>query len=206
MKTTAAYWMVAGCLIGAFAFSELPERVQPRPLQHDLKTFPQAIGDWKNLHEVHLSQPEIDVLKPTSYLMRDFGSPGKSMSLLLVYYAKQGVGQTMHSPRNCLPGTWDVVDSTIIDVPVAGRPPVAVTAYRIQKDAERYLVLYWYQIGTRIAATEYGAKLMLVRNTLTGNGAAGLLARIMTPDDDSALAEAKTFAAGAIPAVEHLFN
>ena len=50
----------------------------------------------------------VQVLTPTSYLMRDYRKNNATAQLFVVFYALQRAGETMHSPKACLPGAgWE---------------------------------------------------------------------------------------------------
>ena len=145
-------------------------------------------------------------LKPTSYLVRDYRDRSLSLDLFIAYYAQQRAGESMHSPKHCLPGAgWEIWNYGNAEIPVDGRP-TEINQYSIQRNGERQLVLYWYQSRERIIASEYLGKILLARDALMRNSTAGSIVRIIVPDSPSALAQAKAFAAALAPQVQRCFG
>ncbi|MBT8396509.1 MAG: EpsI family protein, partial [Gemmatimonadetes bacterium] len=71
--------------------------------------------------------------------------PSSSFSLYVGYYESQTQGNTIHSPKNCLPGAgWEPLSSEPVAIEVGGRA-VTVNKYLLQNGSQQALVLYWYQ-------------------------------------------------------------
>src|SRR5262249_54096000 len=50
-------------------------------------------------------------LKASSYLSRTYVKRGMRADLFIAYYAQQRAGESMHSPKHCLPGAgWEIWD------------------------------------------------------------------------------------------------
>ncbi|MBI2683449.1 MAG: EpsI family protein [Acidobacteriales bacterium] len=129
--------------------------------------------------------------------------------LFVAYYRVQKAGESMHSPKNCLPGSgWAplVNDTVVLTKSPEGRD-LPVNRYVIEKSGERALVLYWYQAGHRVIASEYWGKIYLVWDAMRTGRRDGGIVRIIVPlykgqtEDDatkSGLAFART-AYGQLP-------
>jgi EpsI family protein len=112
-------------------------------------------------------------LLPTSYLSRTYRKLGLEADLFIAFYAQQRAGESMHSPKHCLPGSgWEIWDYGSAEIPVNGKN-FRVNKYSISHEGERQLVLYWYQSKSRIIASEYMGKILLARDALFQNSTEG---------------------------------
>jgi len=141
------------------------------------------------------------------YLLREYRPAADSayaFSVYIGYYPEQTQGRTIHSPKNCLPGSgWESLGSREVLVPAAGRD-VPVNRYVLQKGDERALVLYWYQGRGRVEANEYRVKWDLLRDSALRGRSEEALVRIVVPirrGEEDAFALATSVAADLVPAV-----
>ena len=145
-------------------------------------------------------------LKPTSYLVRNYRDQSLSLDLFIAYYAQQRAGESMHSPKHCLPGSgWEIWKHDSAMVPFNGRQ-VEVNQYSIQNSGQRMIVFYWYQSKDRIFASELLGKILLAWDALVGGHTAGSLVRIILADRPTAPAEGAVFAARIMPQVQRCFG
>ena len=101
------------------------------------------------------------------------------------YYASQRTGDTIHSPKNCLPGAgWDPVQSGYIKISIPGGRQIVVNEYVIQQGLDKQLVFYWYQGRGRVIASEYSGKFWMVADAISRNRTDGALVRLVTPMND----------------------
>ena len=153
-----------------------------------------------------MSQAEARAAGVTSYLVRTYERPefpdSAWFSVYVGYYDRQTQGRTIHSPKNCLPGSgWEALASQIETIQTA-RGPVAVNRYLLQNGAQQALVLYWYQGRGRVQANEYLAKWDLLRDAALKHHTEEALVRIVTPvraDPESAYALATRVAQRLVP-------
>jgi EpsI family protein len=102
-------------------------------------------------------------------------------TLYVGYYESQTRGNTIHSPKNCLPGAgWEALSSQPQELDLSGRS-VTVNRYLLQNEEERALVLYWYQGRGRIASNEYRVKIDLLRDAALARRSDEALVRIVVP-------------------------
>jgi EpsI family protein len=102
--------------------------------------------------------------------------------LFIAYFPSQRAGDTIHSPKNCLPGAgWEPVRAERVTINVAGHKPFQANRYLIAKGDERQLVLYWYWAHDRAVASEYAAKFYLVTDSIRMRRTDGSLVRLSTP-------------------------
>lgn len=205
-------WAPAALLLFGTAFTFGIDRQQAMPLRADLaETLPSEIRGYVAT-DVEVPAEEIEVAGVSDYLMRSFHPAGADVettqyafTVYVGYYEQQMQGKTIHSPKNCLPGSgWEALQSQLvaIDGP-AGQ--VSVNRYLLQRGDQRALVLYWYQGRGRIEANEYVVKANLLRDAaLTGRSEEALV-RIVVPvvtNENDALALATDVASRIVGRVE----
>jgi EpsI family protein len=202
MRTAVTVLLLAASLMA----SKLSERRKPDYLVRELSRIPADIGGFTSTEDPPLSELVLQKLLPTSYISRTYKANDRNVRLFIAYYAQQKAGESMHSPKHCLPGSgWEIWDYGSVEVPTAGRR-FTVNKYSIQNGGERMLVLYWYQSKQRIIASEYVGKVMLVKDSLLEGNTAGSIVRLMLPDRPGALAEGVAFASRLIPEVQQCFG
>ena len=207
-------WRLAGALILlalTLTASKLTENRKSQPLAQPLDTIDKSIAGFTGRENSALTPGVLAQLKCDSYLSRIYrksksGQSSLDADLFIAYYAQQRSGESMHSPKHCLPGAgWEIWDYGSAEIPV-GAERIKVNKYSISHESERMLVLYWYQSKPRIIASEYLGKIMLARDALLQHSTAGSIVRIMVPDQPGALEQARGFAASLIPQVRHCFG
>jgi len=98
------------------------------------QAVPKEINGLRS-RDVTLSEAEARVAAVTSYLARNYESADSArtlaFSLYVGYYDEQTQGQTIHSPKNCLPGSgWVPSESGIVSMRVPGAAaPIEVNRY-----------------------------------------------------------------------------
>jgi EpsI family protein len=160
-----------------------------------LISFPQQLGAWTG-EDRPIDQETLDVLGPGEFLLREYSpqlDTDPTVNLYIAYFPSQRMGDTIHSPKNCLPASgWLPVGNDRISLPLPGHAPFPVNRYVIVKGDTRRLVLYWYWAHDRGVASEYWAKYYLIADAMRMNRSDGALVRIMTtmiPGETSAAAQ-----------------
>jgi exosortase D (VPLPA-CTERM-specific) len=159
----------------------LPERVELRPVRTSLSEFPLQLGGWQGVRGT-LEAVYLDQLKLDDYLLADYhGASATPVNVWIAYYDSQRKGQSVHSPRSCLPGGgWEF--ETLAPRRLA-TPAGSLTVNRgiIRHGSERQLVYYWFQQRGRVVTNEYLVKWYLLRDAITRNRTDGALVRLMAP-------------------------
>lgn len=133
-----------------------------------------------------MSDAERAIAAPTSYLLRYYVPNGSetnrfNYSVYVGYYDKQVRGQTIHSPRNCLPGNgWEALANKTATIQTS-QGLVNVNQYLVHRKGERALVVYWYQGRGRVEANEYKVKWNLLRDAALRRRSEEALVRVMVP-------------------------
>jgi len=178
---------VALILIVTAVFLQAHTRGEVFPTRQKLASFPQELAGMGSKDE-EIPKESLEVLHPTDYLLRTYSDEQDiPIDLFIAFFASQRAGDTIHSPKNCLPGNgWTPVQSSRIELSFPGHAPFPVTRYVIAKGDSRSLVLYWYWAHDRGVASEYWAKYYLITDSMRMNRSDGSLVRIgtlMQPDE-----------------------
>jgi EpsI family protein len=180
-----ARFVFAALLIASAAiFLRAHTRSEVFPPRLPLQSFPERVGEWAG-SDVAIDKDALEVLGPGDFLLRLFTNPDRRLpyiDLFIAYFPSQRAGDTIHSPKNCLPGAgWAPVESRRVTLTVSGQDPFPANRYVIAKGDNRQLVLYWYWAHGRGVASEYWAKYYLVADSIRMNRSDGSLVRLTTP-------------------------
>lgn len=183
-----------------------PERALSPPVP--LASFPGRIAGFEQLGEETLTGAEMRILRPDDYVLRTYRDVhGTDMTLFVAFYGKQTSGASIHSPRNCLPGTgWEPLRHDRIDTPTAYGSS-QINRYLVEHGSgARALVYYWYQGRGRVVANEYTVKLHLLRDALFRRRTDEALVRLVIPvtSGPAALRRADALASTAVREVIRL--
>jgi EpsI family protein len=176
-----------------------------------LPSFPLQLGSWAGT-DVPISEETLRVLGPGDFLLRIYENQKQQqdpdIDLFIAYFPSQRMGDTIHSPKHCLPGAgWLPVESGHITVWLPGQTPFPANRYVIAKRGQRQLVLYWYLAHARPVASEYWAKFYLVADSIRLNRSDGALIRVITSlseeeSVDSAQQRLFSFMANLVPRLD----
>jgi len=153
------------------------------PASEPLSEVPRTIGGWTG-SDVTISQETLDILGAGNFLSRVYAQDGQpeTIGLLIGYFPSQRTGSTIHSPKNCLPGSgWNFESSNYVDLKDRAGQLHRVGEYAISNGLNRQLVVYWYQAHGRSVASEYVAKMDMVIDAMRLNRTDGALIRVSTP-------------------------
>jgi EpsI family protein len=182
------------------------DRQRDVPLARSLDSIPLTLAGRPGQAGT-ISQEQQAVAGMSSYLVRWYDGDVAPFEIYVGYYESQTQGRTIHSPKNCLPGSgWEALNQSETTVTTASGP-VVVNRYLLQNKERRALVYYWYQGRGRVAANEYGVKWDLLRDAALRGRTEEALVRIVVhfnerTDEPSAVAWASRAAADLIPAVQ----
>jgi EpsI family protein len=209
-NSTLRFALAALLIASAAIFLQAHTRGEVFPPRQPLQSFPQQLGSWSGT-DVPIDKSVLDILGAGDFLLRVYENsekPQPYMDLYMAYFRSQRSGDTIHSPKNCLPGAgWSPVESSRIMLTLPGHAPFPVNRYIISKGGARELVFYWYWAHDRGVASEYWAKYYLVADSIRMNRSDGALVRIitpMTPDEtiDAAQQRLLPFASSVLPQLD----
>ena len=213
MTSPLLKWAPAAILGIAAIFTVGIDTQRSLPLRADLDaSVPLVLIDLAGEPQ-EVSAAEIRAAGVNNYLLRNYRParpPAEGsgevpwIQVYVGYYERQTQGRTIHSPKNCLPGSgWEPLASRteVIQTPSG---PVTVNRYRLKNESAQALVLYWYQGRGRVEANEYMVKWDLLRDAALRRRTEEALVRVVVPITGT---EAQAFQAAAraagllIPAV-----
>ena len=200
------FFATAVLLTATLALSAWSERRISQPLSIPLDRIPAELGGWTESRNLTMDPGSLRSLDATSYLLRLYKNDTRQLELFVAFYAQQRAGESMHSPKHCLPGArmGDLEAGVGFRAPNGGHP-VRINKYSIQNVGTRKVILYWYQSADRIIASEYMGKLLLAKDTLLTGRTAGSIVRIMLPDEEGAAERGTKFAEALIPEIQRCF-
>jgi EpsI family protein len=184
------------------------EVIAPR---QPLGLFPQQLGDWVGT-DVPIPSDQLEILGAGDFLLRVYQQtavPSPYVDLFVAYFPSQRAGDTIHSPKHCLPGAgWFPLEASRTTLSLPGHTPFPVNRYVIAKGDDRQLVLYWYWAHDRAVASEYWAKFYLLSDSMRLNRSDGALIRVTTPmasgeSPDAAQQRLISFAGNVVPVINN---
>jgi len=178
---------VAVLALAVAAGVALPKRDEVAQPRKEFSEFPLALGNWQGKTEP-MEQVYIDALKFTDYAMANYqDSAGHVVNFYSAYYASQRKGESVHSPRSCLPGGgWEIESLTQREIPgvEVGGVPLRVNRVQISYGDQKQLVYYWFQQRGRVMTNEYLVKWNMLVDAITRNRTDGALVRLVIPMRD----------------------
>ena len=203
---SARFWTVVALLAGTALLLYARGNSDLIPVSEPLSQIPRTIAGWSG-NDMQIDQETLDVLGAGDFLSRVYihGREEPPIGLFIGYFPTQRTGVTVHSPKNCLPGSgWAFESSQYVNLNDENGKAHRVGEYIIADGENRQFVIYWYQAHGRSIANEYLAKIYLVTDAIRLNRTDGALIRVTTPFDanegrSAARARAEAFTAQLIP-------
>lgn len=200
--------VVSLILVGAFLLLHNASHGEAVVPAQPLHSLPYAVNGWSG-QESPIAERVIKFLSVTDYTNRVYSNSAQALVQLYVgYYETQKTGDTIHSPKNCIPGSgWDPVRSSYATIKLLNGRQIVVNDYVIQRDQDRQLVFYWYQGRGRVIASEYSGKFWMVADAISRHRTDGALVRLITPMQDgeeNARARLTRFTQDMFPQLENI--
>lgn len=183
-SSTLRFSAALAILLATAVLLQARGRKEVYPPRLPLSALPHRIGEW-SATDVPIPADQLEVLGPGDFLLRVYEKESRRepyIDLFIAYFPTQRAGDTIHSPKNCLPGAgWSPVENSRVRLAFSGLRPFNVNRYIISKGGDRQMVLYWYLAHDRAVASEYWAKFYLVTDAMRLNRSDGSLIRLTTP-------------------------
>ena len=202
-------WVPAGVLVVGALLATVGVKAQRRlELRLPLAAVVPAELEGLRSQDVVISPEEVKVAGMTTYLARNYSASDSGgplgFSIYVGYYDQQTQGNSIHSPKNCLPGAgWEPLASQAEAVATAAGT-VTVNRYLLQNKEERAVVFYWYQGRGRVAWNEYFVKWDMLRDAAIRHRSDEALVRIVVPvrgSEADAVKVGASVAASLVPAL-----
>ena len=207
MKLNLRFLLAVILLASTAVFLQARGGAEHIPDRLPMASFPKQLNGW-NGADVSIDQDQLDVLGAGDFLLRVYRKEAVNqpyVDLFIAYFPSQRAGDTIHSPKNCLPGAgWHPVEASRIDISLPGHQTFPANRYVIAKGQDQQLVLYWYWAHDRAVASEYWAKFYLVADSMRLNRSDGSIVRVTTPlrsgeSADAAQQRLLSFSGGVVP-------
>ena len=165
----------------------------------DINRLPYVIGDWRGDDDGSLDEETAAELGADTYLTRTYSAPsGDDVALYVAYYGSQRPGVSIHSPLHCLPGTgWEPIDDTTLPIATG-----SVRRVTMQKNLDRVVVIYWYQMHGRAVASEIRSKVYGLLDRVRRGRSEAALVRIAVPitgESEAAVSRGLSFVGALLP-------
>lgn len=183
LRSQLRFLSAAALIVLTAAVLYTHQRPHDAPARQPLASFPDRVGPWMG-KDFTIPTEALEVLGPGDFLSRAYQqtTDDPPLELFIAYFPSQRTGDTIHSPKNCLPGAgWAPVQFRRLQVAAPGGISFPANLYLVAKGSDRALVLYWYQAHDRRLASEYWAKFYLVEDAIRMNRSDGALVRLITP-------------------------
>lgn len=201
------WWLAIVVLLAAAFVSTVPRAEAPiAPAQ--LQNLPTSIAGW-TAEDVPIEPRLVAAAKVDSYLNRIYHrESGEGIGLYVGYFKSQRAGDSVHSPKNCLPGAgWQAVRSSRIAFTMRQSFSPEANLYIVENEQQRYVVLYWYQSHGNVIASEYRAKFQTMHDAIVLHRTDSALVRITVPvagDETRAIQSAVAFASLIAPRLDEV--
>ena len=177
------FWTVVLLLAATALFLHVRPAADHNPPSEPLALLPFIIDGWAGSDQT-VDPGTRETLGAGDILARVYsqGARTQPIGLFIGYFPTQRTGQTIHSPKHCLPGSgWVFDESNSLDLIDVNGKPHRVGEYIISSGATKQFVIYWYQAHGRSVADEYMAKIYMVVDAIRMNRTDGALVRVITP-------------------------
>jgi exosortase D (VPLPA-CTERM-specific) len=178
--------LVAAIFIGMTVFAvqgiEFRETI---PIKRSLNEFPLLLEDWKGGIPVQMGAEFLDQLELNDYTIVNFKNrDGAQVNFYVAYYESQRKGESIHSPRTCLPGSgWEFRQAGSIQVPLSegASDHIKVNRAVISKAGYQQLSYYWFPMRGRVLTNLFEMKWYNFWDAITRQRTDGALVRLITP-------------------------
>ena len=141
-----------------------------------------------------IPEPIVEMLSPDEILSASFtNSSGNKVQLFVDYYAPENSVGSIHSPRNCLPGSgWVIAGSEPNTIEFGGRQIDAVRFY-LALGSSRQVMDFWYITRFGETANDFRLKFNTMVSSLVLRPTDKAFVRFVTDDDSRSVAAMEEF-------------
>ncbi len=121
MNSNLRFALALILMLGTALFLQARNRGEVFPSRKPLAQFPEQVGNWSGT-DVEIPKDIRDILGPGDFLLRVYHDQQERLpntDMFIAYFPSQRAGDTIHSPKNCLPGAgWTPIDSARVPLSV----------------------------------------------------------------------------------------
>ncbi len=172
-------------LVSSWGVNEIKNRdVQP-PSRLSFAAFPTIADGWVGRRSA-LDPLVFRSLKVSDYLLADFRHPDEAaqVNYYISYYDAQRKGESVHSPRACIPGDGWRIEShkqRPVEGVMANGSALVVNEVVISRGNIRQLVYYWFDQRGRQLVNQWQVKWHLMLDGISSQRTDGSMLRLVTP-------------------------
>jgi EpsI family protein len=177
------YWLVVLLLASTVSVLFARGNTDVIPPRQPLADLPHTIAGWTGTDEP-IDQETLSVLGSGDFLSRNYtrGAQLLPIDLFIGYFPTQRTGETIHSPKHCLPGAgWTFDSGHYVHLKDVRGEVFQVGEYIISNGEAKDFVIYWYQSQGRSVASDLMAKIYMVIGAIRYDRTDGALVRVITP-------------------------
>jgi EpsI family protein len=165
----------------------------PVPLNNILQQMPLAKGDWTgNADPMDPSMQEL--LSPDRLFSASFiNSAGKKVQLFVDYFSPENISGTIHSPRNCLPGSGWIIAGTTPRPLLFNGHTIHANRFNLSLSGSRQVMDFWYVTRQGETANDYTLKFNTMISSLMLRPTDKAFIRFVASDDPQSLAALEQF-------------
>jgi EpsI family protein len=166
-----------------------PTASAPTPVS----AFPKELNEWKAT-SIPIAADVIDMLKPDAIYNATFtDSQGVAVDLFFSYFSPENANGGVHSPRNCMPGSGWVINSSVERTIVVAGKTIPAVRMQIGNGRVSKVVDFWYVTRHGETANDYRLKWYEMLSSLTLKPTDVSFIRFVANADQSSLAALDRF-------------
>ncbi|MES4792586.1 MAG: EpsI family protein [Chloroflexota bacterium] len=151
------------------------------PFHTDFAKVPMQAGTWLGTDEGQLDATSLRVLKPDSYMQRQYIAPNGWPIYVLVVYGHEK--DTFHSPDQCIPGGGRLIKvREKRQIKVNGlKDPVNANIRVYKGDKDQFVALYWFVQDGKTSTSLIPHVWNLMTARIAHRNPTGALVRLIVP-------------------------
>ena len=148
-----------------------------------LKQHFEVIKNYKILRHITLPESAEEMLNLDDYFYADYTrNHNKKVNLYIGYYYNANKAYSSHSPLICYPSQgWEIDTPPIKQTISIGSHKLHYEEITTSLNAEKELVLYWYQSHLQTSTQVYRNRIDMAYNKIMGNGEQHAFVRVSVP-------------------------
>jgi len=178
------YWLILGLLLLSTLYVRVLQPAERnRSGELRLNHFPMNIDGWQGEEQ---SFPDWlpKALNAEEFFVRQYTSNDGKLLWFYVGRFSSRRGSQMHNPDNCYPAQgWKIVERNVVQFSYGrdGSLQAEVVKMIVQKGLDKRLVLFWYQIGEIMIASNFKHQFLLIGRAIIRGRMDGIIIRVSAP-------------------------